>query len=44
VIPEFSWPDTGSSASGLRFWGAITDRDFQQVIGEVATWEFGYGP
>ncbi|MBN1356175.1 VCBS repeat-containing protein [bacterium] len=45
VLPEFDWPDTGSSsASGLRFWGAMVEPDMTAVIGNYDMKEFGYGP
>ncbi len=43
VIEEFVWPDTGSSASGLRFHGAVLMPDLSRIMGSSATREWGYG-
>ena len=42
VIPPFSWPDTGSSASGLFFYAALTDPLITHIVGEWDSFEFGW--
>ena len=42
VIPEFAWPDTGTGASGLFFYAALTDPAVTHIVGEWDTWEFGW--
>ncbi|MBN1355363.1 hypothetical protein JXA40_03725 [bacterium] len=43
VIPAFSWPENAGSASGVCFWGALTNPDITGVTGTVDRVEFGYG-
>jgi len=42
IIPRFVWPDTGSSANGLKFLAAMVQPDFSDLFGEMDVWEFGY--
>jgi len=44
VIPSFIWPETGAGAAdGLHFYAALVDVEAGALIGDVGTWEFGYG-
>ena len=43
IIPEFTWPPNVGSYEKIVFWGAMTDRDITYVIGNIGSWEFGYG-
>jgi hypothetical protein len=40
IIPAFTWPSGVGEASGLYFYAAMTD--FQELIGEMGSWEFAY--
>ena len=42
VIPEFYWPDTGTSADNVRWIAALTDPEVTRVIGSVGTLTFGW--
>ena len=42
IIPEFSWPEVDGDASGLKFWGALVNKEFTDILGEYDIWEFGY--
>jgi len=48
IIPQFTWPDTGSgSLDGIVFWGAMLDVSTIDVIGGmdgISSWSFGFGP
>ncbi|HPQ41749.1 MAG TPA: S8 family serine peptidase, partial [bacterium] len=45
VLPEFTWPDTGSSsATGLNFYGAMLDEQMSGILGDMAYVTWGYGP
>ncbi len=42
IIPAFVWP-TGTGAGGpFTFWGALTDTQITQVIGDMAEFQFSY--
>ncbi|MBN1552696.1 VCBS repeat-containing protein [bacterium] len=41
VIFDFMWPDTGSEASGIILWAAVTD-EFFNLIGSYDYVEFGW--
>lgn len=43
VIPEFLWPDTGSSAANIRFVAALTNPGISTIFGEMDVFEFGWG-
>ena len=43
VIRPFDWPPGTGTASGLKWYGALTDAEVTEVIGDVGTWEFGWG-
>ncbi|MBN1355366.1 S8 family serine peptidase [bacterium] len=43
VLPEFTWPEGAGSASGILWYGAMTDPGITQLFGEMDTWEFGWG-
>ncbi|MBN1297936.1 hypothetical protein JXA80_14255, partial [bacterium] len=40
VIPAFTWPADVGSASGLAFYGAITDPEITEIVGQWSIWEF----
>jgi predicted outer membrane repeat protein len=42
ALPEFTWPDTGTSASGIVWYAAITDPAVTRIVGEWDFWEFGW--
>ncbi len=42
VIQSFLWPDTGTSASGLVFYAALTDPEVTKIVGEWDSFEFGW--
>jgi len=43
VVPTFTWPDTGTTASGIRFIAAITDPVVAHIMGNFDIFEFGWG-
>ncbi len=43
VIPAFTWPDTGSAASGITFHAALTDPTVTEIVGTMYQWEFSWG-
>jgi len=42
IIPEFPWPSATGSASGIIFWGAMTDSAMTSLFGEMSRIEFGF--
>lgn len=45
VVPEFTWPDTGTdSAIGLYFYGACLTPDMTAIDGIWSAVEWGFGP
>lgn len=40
VIPEFSWPVSTGSASGIIFYSGMTDPEMIHINGVVTSWEF----
>jgi hypothetical protein len=42
ALPVFTWPDTGTSASGIVWYAAITDPTVTRIVGEWDSWEFGW--
>lgn len=48
ILPEFTWPDTGSdTVDGINFWGAMLNETMTDVIGGmegIGNWTFGFGP
>jgi Transglutaminase-like superfamily len=42
IFPDFPWPDGVGSASGLMFYGAMTNATLSQLLGNMGTWEFGW--
>lgn len=42
VLPEFIWPSGVGSASGLYWYGALTDPEITELFGILGTWEFGW--
>ncbi len=43
VIPTFTWPDTGSTATDITFHAALTDPSCTAVFGEMDSFGFGWG-
>ncbi len=43
VLPSFPWPEGAGSFSGARFIAALTDPNIQVIVGEMDTFEFGWG-
>ncbi len=44
VIPAFVWPEVEGSYSGIRIWGALTNLQITEIVGDYALYTFGYGP
>ncbi len=44
IIPEFVWPEVEGSYTGMIFWGALTNPEITEVLGDFDYVEFGYGP
>ncbi len=42
VLETFSWPETSSHASDLKWYAALTDVAITQLFGMIDTWEFGF--
>ena len=42
AIPAFIWPETGTSATGIIWYAALTDPAVTRIIGDWDTWEFGW--
>jgi hypothetical protein len=42
VLPEFEWPETGTSASGIIWYAALTDPAVTHIVGQSDSWEFGW--
>jgi hypothetical protein len=42
VLPTFNWPSGAGSFSGARFWGAQTNAAMNELVGNLASWEFGW--
>jgi hypothetical protein len=42
ALPEFEWPDTGTEASGIIWYAALTDPAVTRIVGEWDMWEFGW--
>ena len=42
AIPAFIWPETGTSATGIFWYAALTDPAVTQIVGEWDAWEFGW--
>ena len=42
AIPAFIWPETGTSATGIFWYAALTDPALTQIVGEWDAWEFGW--
>lgn len=40
VIPEFIWPQGVGQASGLYFYGAMTNSEITEIFGQWTIWEF----
>jgi hypothetical protein len=43
VIDEFEWPGEVGELDNLFFWGGITSDNFDEALGHVDSWKFGYG-
>ena len=42
VLPDFPWPDNVGAASGLIFYGALTNPAMTDLFGTLGTWTFGW--
>ncbi len=42
VIPAFSWPEGTGSASGIKFYAAITNPSLSQLYSNLSTFTFGW--
>lgn len=42
VLPAFTWPDTGTSASGIWWYAAMTNREMTDLYGDWDSYEFGW--
>ncbi|MGB3975759.1 MAG: hypothetical protein WBM27_05015, partial [bacterium] len=42
AIPAFIWPETGTSATGIFWYAALTDPAVTQIVGDWDAWEFGW--
>jgi hypothetical protein len=42
ALPEFIWPDTGTSAIGIVWYAALTDPAISNIFGEWDMYEFGW--
>jgi hypothetical protein len=42
ALPEFEWPDTGTAATGIVWYAALTDPAVTRIVGEWDVWEFGW--
>ena len=42
ALPEFEWPDTGTAATGIVWYAALTDPAVTHIVGEWDVWEFGW--
>ncbi len=43
VIDEFLWPPDTGQANGIKFYGAFTDPNVTQLIGNLGNWTFSWG-
>ena len=43
VLPTFSWPEGAGSADGIYWYAAMTDADISELLGEMDSFEFGWG-
>ena len=42
IVPEFIWPTGAGSASGINWYGAMTDEAVTQLFGEFGMFTFGF--
>ena len=42
VLPSFNWPEGAGSASGIRWYAAMTDDAITTLIGTLGQFEFGW--
>jgi hypothetical protein len=42
VLPPVAWPEGAGIFNGCMLYGALTDQNVSQIIGELDTWEFGW--
>lgn len=43
VLPEFAWPSGTGSASGIKWYAAITNPQITALVGELGTFSFAWG-
>ena len=41
-VLDFMWPETGTAMDDLKFWAALTDSDFNHILGVYDTAEWSY--
>ncbi len=44
LVPEFSWPAVEGQASGLWFHSALLNSEITEIIGQIGSVSFSYGP
>ena len=42
ILMPFSWPETGTSDSGIVWYAALTTPDISEIFGEWDSFEFGW--
>jgi hypothetical protein len=42
VLPGFAWPETGTEASGIKYYAGMTDTEMLNPFGEMDEFEFGW--
>lgn len=42
VLPDFPWPANAGTASGLVWYGALTDPSMTDLVGDLGTFTFGW--
>ncbi len=42
ILSNFTWPDDCGQLYNLQFFGAVTDQNVSEMIGEPDSWSFGY--
>jgi len=42
IIPKFSWPSGTGFASGITWYGGLTNEEMTEIIGKMGTFSFGW--
>jgi endonuclease/exonuclease/phosphatase family metal-dependent hydrolase len=42
VLPEFTWPTGAGTLEGVTWYGALTDPDITQLVGDMGVFTFGW--